>query len=187
MNILLFFKHFLKDFKHTGAVAPSSKRLTYKMLGDVDFNKPVEIVELGPGTGCMTKEILKRMHPESKLTCIEINPVFCENLRKIKTDKPFSVLQVSAFDFERHFQKKGIDYVVSGLPLANFKQNEILGVFNSIQSVLKKTGSYIQFQYTLRLDKLIKKHFENVFKKFTFLNLPPAFVYSCKPKIIENN
>lgn len=182
MNILLFFKHFLKDFKHTGAVAPSSKHLTNRMLEGIDFENPVEIVELGPGTGCMTKEILKRMHPQSKLTCIEINPTFCENLKKLETEKSFSVLEVSAFDFEKHFQKNTIDYVVSGLPLANFKHNEILGVFSSIQSVLKKSGSYIQFQYTLRLDKLIKKQFQNVFKKFSFFNLPPAFVYSGQPK-----
>lgn len=179
MNLLFFLKQFFKDFKHTGAVAPSSKALTNNMLKGIDFNKPVKIVELGPGTGCMTEEILKRMHPDSELTCIEINPIFCQKLEEIQTDKNLTVLQASAQDFGKHFEAKDADFVVSGLPLANFKKEEILSVFNNIKTVLKKSGEYIQFQYTLRLDKLIKDHFTKVLKTFSFFNLPPAFVYSC--------
>lgn len=179
MNILFFLKQLFKDFKHTGAVAPSSIALTNKMLKGIDFSKPVHIIELGPGTGCMTEEILLRMHPDSKLTCIEINPEFCKKLRLIKTNKSFSILQASAQDFAKHFEKNAADFVVSGLPLANFKKKEILEVFKNIKAVLKKEGAYIQFQYTLRLDKLIKKHFSKVLKRFSFFNLPPAFVYSC--------
>ena len=179
MKFFFFLKQFIRDFKHTGAIAPSSKTLTKNMLKDIDFTKPVHIIELGPGTGCMTEEILSRMHPESKLTCIEINPEFCKNLQKIKTNKNFTVLQASANDFEKHFEMGQADFVVSGLPLANFKKEEILGVFHAIKTVLKPDGSYIQFQYTKRLDKLIKSHFSTVFKRFSLFNLPPAFVYSC--------
>lgn len=182
MSFLFFLKQFFKDFKHTGAIAPSSRALTKNMLKDIDFTKPAHIIELGPGTGCMTEEILSKMHPESKLTCIEINPLFCKNLLKIKTNKNFTVLEASASDFEKHFKINEVDFVVSGLPLANFKKEEILGVFNAIKKVLKPNGSYIQFQYTKRLDKVIKNHFSNVFKRFSLFNLPPAFVYSCSFK-----
>ncbi len=179
MNFLFFLKQFLKDFKQTGAVLPSSKALTKKMLKNINFDRPVKIVELGPGTGCMTREILKRMHPKSELICVEINPDFCERLKQIKTDKKFSVLQTSAADLASQIDTHSIHYVVSGLPLANFRTNEVESIFGSIQNILKAQGSYIQFQYTLRLDETIKQYFSIVIKSFSLFNFPPAFIYSC--------
>ncbi len=178
-KIWIFFKSFFKDFKHTGSILPSSKHLTNKMLKGVDFSKPCKILELGPGTGCMTHEILSRMHPESELVCIEINPSFCENLRALKTDKQLRIIEASALDFEKHLSSLKFDAVISGLPLANFTSQEIDMIFNNIQKSLSKDGKYIQFQYTLRNDRLIKSRFSKVSKNYSLFNFPPAFVYTC--------
>lgn len=179
MNKPFFLKQFFKDFKHTGAVCPSSKKLTDKMLKKVDFSKPIHILELGPGTGCMTQEILLRMHPDSKLSCIEINPEFCSKLKAFESDPRFNLYQASATDFNAAIHSQPVDYVISGLPLANFKRSEIKSIFDQVENVLAPKGLFVQFQYTTKLDQLFKSRFKSVFKSFAFFNMPPAFVYSC--------
>ena len=149
------------------------------MLKGIDFSKPIRVVELGPGTGCMTESILSQMHPDSELICIEINPTFCKQLKKFENDNKFNLHQASALDFSSQLDGEKIDYVISGLPLANFKKNEINSIFQEIESALKPGGKYIQFQYTLKLKQLFKKSFNEVSKSFTPFNMPPAFVFKC--------
>ena len=57
----VFLSEFIKEFKTVGAITPSSKFLMKKMLSKIDFSKNVFLIELGPGTGVFTTEILSRM------------------------------------------------------------------------------------------------------------------------------
>ncbi len=182
MNRSFFLKQFFKDFKHTGAVCPSSKGLTKKMLQGIDFSNPVHIVELGPGTGSMTSIILSKMHPKSRLSCIEINPQFCKSLERFSPDQRFKLYQASALNFKSCLEGQPVDYVISGLPLANFQKSEIKEIFNEVETVLSPGGRFVQFQYTMKLDQFFKTRFNHVLKSFAFLNLPPAFVYNCSFK-----
>ena len=59
MQLITFLNEFIKHPKHTGAIAPSSKILAKKMVDVIDFNRAKCIVELGPGTGAFTKEIIR--------------------------------------------------------------------------------------------------------------------------------
>ena len=79
-----FLKNFLKNWKEVGSITPSSRFLTKKMLESIDFSKADTIVELGPGTGVFTKEILIRMKSNAKLIILETNHQFSENLKKSK-------------------------------------------------------------------------------------------------------
>ncbi len=179
MNKSFFLKQFFTNFKHTGAVLPSSKALTCKMLKGIDFSKPLRILELGPGTGCMTESMLSQMHQKSELVCIEINPLFCKELKKFESDKKFTLHEASALDISTLLGDDKVDFVVSGLPLANFEKTEIACIFQEIEKILKPDGKYIQFQYTLKLNQLFKNTFQKVSKSFAFFNVPPAFVFSC--------
>ncbi len=175
----LYFKSLLKDFKHTGSIIPSSKSLTHKMLEKIDFSTTDLLLELGPGTGCMTKEILKRMKKDAHLVCVEINPEFCSRLKKIRTSKKLTIIEGNVCALPELIRENTIDAVISGLPLANFPRKEVLSIFSGITTVLKEHAPYVQFQYTLRSDRILKHSFTNVLKSFTLANLPPAFVYTC--------
>lgn len=60
MKFLLFLKQYITKPRTVGAVLPSSKYLTTKMIENVDFNYSSCIVEYGPGTGVFTERILKK-------------------------------------------------------------------------------------------------------------------------------
>ena len=73
-----FIKQFFKDKKMVGAVSPSTRFLAEKMLENIDFNTSKLIIELGPGTGVFTDEIIKRMASDAVLLTFELNDNFYE-------------------------------------------------------------------------------------------------------------
>src|SRR3972149_11687181 len=76
-------KH-IKNIRTSGTVLPSSGFLVKRLVECVDFANALDIVELGVGTGCVTRELLRRMRPDSRLVSLEINPTFIEECRSIE-------------------------------------------------------------------------------------------------------
>ena len=98
---------------------PSSKYLAGKMLKEIDFSKADIIIELGPGNGAITHNILAKIKPSTILICFEINDAFYNELTKIKHPQ-LIVLKASAEKMLEEIEKLGynkVDYIVSSLPL----------------------------------------------------------------------
>lgn len=171
-----FVKHFFKNFKQTGAVLPSGEELANAMVLPIDFSKTAHIVEIGAGTGAFTKKILSKMNKKCALSVVEINREFCNELRKIK-DKRMTIIEGNALHLSSAVKKA--DFVVSGLPLVNFSNEEQHKILREIKKVSEK---YVQFHYSPLAESAIKQHFEILSKKHVLKNVPPAIVYSCKRK-----
>ena len=60
MKNIQFIKESLKSIKEVGAVLPSSKFVVSKMIESINFKRDNLILELGPGTGVITNQILKK-------------------------------------------------------------------------------------------------------------------------------
>lgn len=177
-----FFSAFLKHGKNVASITPSSQHLVKKMLEPVDFSKAEIIIELGPGTGAITKEILKRMKSSSRLFLFEINKEFLNELGNIK-DPRMEVINQSAEMVSEELTKRKVaeaDYVISSIPLAIMPSGTENAIVGSIKKLLSKKGMFIQFQYSLTSYKMLQKHFAQVELKFTFLNIPPAFIFICQ-------
>lgn len=184
MSFLSFFRTFLSDWKQTGSVIPSSPSLVKAMLRPIDFSSTDYIVELGPGTGVITKEILKRIHPNAQLLIIESNQTFCKILGHYK-DSRLKVICTSALNIEKYCTKKP-DIIISGIPLSNIPRSDRIMLLQKISRVLSERGQFIQFQYSLGLYRILNKVFPKVYLSFVALNVPPAFIYGChkrKPSI----
>lgn len=165
-----------------GAVVPSSPFLVRKMLSKIDFTSVRLIVELGPGTGVVTREILKRLHPEGRVIAIESSEVFCEILRKISDPR----LRIECASAERLVSILGgekADVVVSGLPLASLRRSVVSHVLDAVRDSVSPNGLFVQFQYSRLSRNSIKKRFSAVSIEFVSLNVPPAFVYSATSPI----
>ena len=182
MKTSSFLKEFLNKNNQVGAIAPSSKYLTKKMMGDLSLSEANVVVELGPGTGVFTKKLLELIGPKTKLLVIEINTSFYNNLKQQFSDPRLTLVNGSATDLSLYLKQLRLsqaDIIISSLPLAvlpSFLRNRIV---LSASDVLSKKGKYIQFQYTLQSQKMLEKVFSTVKIKSCLLNLPPAFVYTC--------
>ncbi len=182
-NKFLFIKEALKNYKTSGTIVPSSRFLATKMLKKINFSSAKLIVELGPGNGAFTKEILKRLNPETMLVCFEINDIFYEELSQINHTQ-LKVIKASAEFLEEELEKNGFgsaDYIVSSIPLSILPKPLSKSILKESFEVLKTGGSFVQFQYSLFYYEELKNLYykQNISLGFEPINFPPAFVYYC--------
>jgi len=180
MKTSTFLTESIKNFSTIGAVAPCSPAAAERRVESIDFAKARTIVELGGGTGPVTKEILKHARPDAKIFVFEINQTFVDELRKID-DARLTVLHESAADARHVLENHGVtvvDCIISTLPLAVLDDTVVSHIFTAIKDVLRPGGVYTQIQYSPLLKKRLESEFGTVETLFTPLNVPPAFVYA---------
>lgn len=175
---LSFFRTAVKNFRSTGAIASSSPALVKRLVAPLPADRPLRVVELGPGDGCVTRAILSRLHPKSELTAFEINPSFVEMLGSIE-DGRLTVKAMGADKLLDYFDQGSVDYVISSLPLSMIPKEVKAEILRQSQVILKPQGQYLQYQYALQDYRMLKGYFDRVSVSFTMANLPPAFIYSC--------
>ncbi len=171
----------IKNIKRTGTIVPSSKELINRLLSSIDFSEARCIVELGPGNGCVTQTILQRMHKDCQLICLELDNDFAKQLQTL--DDPrlhvYNACASSIRPILEEFDIDEVDHIVSSLPLALIKDEVVQDILKTVGSNLKEGGRFLQYQYTLANYRDVKPFFKDVKLRFTWRNMPPAFVYEC--------
>ena len=128
------------------------KILAKKMVDVIDFNKAKCIVELGLVQG-FYKEIMKRKKKETIFLLIEINEVFCKELkRKFKNEQNVIVVHGSAENIKKYMEEfhiEYVDYVLSGLPFTSLPEEVSKRILNNVMEAIHENGEFITFQYSL--------------------------------------
>ena len=146
-----------------GAVMPSTSFLARDMLGPVQMKKGVVIVELGAGTGAFTREILTRLPSDGKLLVIELNPTLVAHLKKKLNDPRVVIIEGDAAQLGSYLREEHCaqaDYIISGLPIGNFRYAVRHDILSAIHSNLSDAGRYIQFQYFLASLRHVRRMFD---------------------------
>ncbi|CAN0489083.1 unnamed protein product, partial [Phaeothamnion confervicola] len=79
---ILFFRRWLANPMKVGAVLPSSPALARLVAKQVRLGPGQRVIELGPGTGPVTKALLAVGVPADRLFVIEIDAALCAYLRR---------------------------------------------------------------------------------------------------------
>lgn len=148
---LHFAKEFFKDPLANGSVVPSSKKLAKEVVKYIPKNPCVRLnqvsrfyLEVGPGTGPFTVEIVKRLRPFDRLDVIELNPSYCEKLKKKFPQKNVHVHCLPIQEWNPDFQ---YDAVVHGLPLNAFPFELVNEIFDKLKKLTKDEGTISYFEY----------------------------------------
>ena len=144
----LFFWSWLKSPKAVGSIAPTGRRLAREMATAVRPESGLPVLELGPGTGAITRAILDRGIPPRRLVAIERDPSFVRQLRRDFPGATF--VEGDAFDLDRALEGTGFgefDAVVSGLPLLNFGKAKRLRLLEALLDRLPPGRPVVQFSY----------------------------------------
>jgi phosphatidylethanolamine/phosphatidyl-N-methylethanolamine N-methyltransferase len=145
---MLIASKFLRNPRTVGAVSASSRAMARQMVEELPSDKPVNVVELGPGTGSFTRAIVERLAAGSRFMAIELEPTFVERLRRRWPSVDF--VQASAVELERLVKERHlnpIDHIVSGLPFASLLVEDIKRILDGIERTLRPGGTFTTFQY----------------------------------------
>lgn len=181
---LFFAKYFFRNPVMQGSIVPSSSYLVNRLLRRVDWERARVLVELGPGIGTVTQEILRRMHPAATLVAIELNEDYARLLADQIRDSRFRAIHGSAVDVRRMITGLGftqVDYIISSLPYTNMGDSARRLVMQASREALAPDGTLLVFQYTTTVLPYLKCHFRSVERDFQLLNIPPALIFHCQP------
>ena len=183
-----FIYQFLNKPKTVGAITPSSKHLTKKILSFVDFKKEgLVLLEYGPGTGPFTSEIVKYLKPTDQLIVIELNPKFATDLKeKFKDYKNVKIHEDCVANTQKILDKEGIkqvDYIISGIPFSSLPKDVTEDILINTKSIMSNTTIFLTFQYSKFKKESFEKYFEIIDVKFVFRNIPSAFVFCMKKQV----
>lgn len=189
LEYMFFQAHAMRYPRITGAIASNSKELAKFVTKKSRLKRANVIVEVGPGAGVFTKEILRRKKAEAKYFGIEING---ECADKLKKEIPgVNVINDSAESISEILKQVGrhkCDRIISSLPWTAFEeclQNRLIEKF---LDALEKGGIFTTFSYypfnKLPAGRAFKEKLKKNFSKVDIIkidsNIPPAFVYVCK-------
>lgn len=148
-----FFGQFRRQYHTTGSVLPSSRALAQALIRPLrQCMGPRRILEVGPGTGAVTAEILHSLRPGDQLDIVEINDRFVAVLeRRFEQESAWRRRRSQARIIHGPLQNvpgAGIyDFMISGVPLNNFSLALVREIFESYERLLHPRGTLSYFEY----------------------------------------
>ena len=173
---LRFFKGWIDNSKAVGSVIPTSSITARRMASVANPASGLPVLELGPGTGVITKAILARGVRPKDLYSIEYSHDFVAHMRRHYPE--VNVIQGDAFDLDATLgdMKDAIfDCVISAVPLLNFPVDQRIAYIDDLLNRIPRGRPIMQITYgplspvpTGRGDYTVK-HYD-----FVMRNIPPA-------------
>ena len=168
---LAFFRQFRQRFETTGAIAPSSgflaRSMTRYLAGRKD--EPVRVLEIGPGTGPVTKKIVPLLREGDRFDLVELNESFVQILQnQFERDPAWqpaaSFSEIHSLPIQEYAPEEKYDFVISGLPLNNFPADLVESISDSYFKLLKSGGvlSYFEYMYVRPIRKVVSRGDERV-------------------------
>jgi phosphatidylethanolamine/phosphatidyl-N-methylethanolamine N-methyltransferase len=182
----LFLKRWLRRPFSVGAVVPSGRllaeamaRTTLAALGE----RPGHVVELGAGTGQVTKALLAAGIDPQRLTLVERDGELAAFLRRHFPG--LRIIEGDAVRLPRLLADSGVErvsVVVSSLPLLSLPAEIVKGIVEGVFQALPRGAALVQFTYgptppvprALRQGlRLVGTHGHRIWR-----NVPPAVVWT---------
>ncbi len=188
-RLINFAKESLKRPSLTGAIAPSSSFVAKRVVELANLNDAKTVVELGPGTGVFTEQIIRTISPDTNFFAIEVNEAFVDATRNRCPQARVYHDSAARLSHYLNANSYGLcDCIVTSLPWTIFDAPEQDQLLEAISACLKPGGRFISIVYLGAKTRArgryfinsLPLHFSTVHKTQTvWQNLPPTQVYCC--------
>jgi phosphatidylethanolamine/phosphatidyl-N-methylethanolamine N-methyltransferase len=174
-----FIKGMMSTPKTVGAIMPTSARMANRMASVINTDSGLPVLELGPGTGVITKAILDKGVKPENLVSVEYSSEFVRHLRSKYPGVNF--INGDAFSLAEtleNYRGQKFDCVISGIPLLNFPMHQRVKLIEDLLKLIPVGRPIVQFSYgpvspvVARPDSYTIKHFD-----FIVRNIPPAQIW----------
>ncbi|OED39208.1 hypothetical protein AB833_16905 [Chromatiales bacterium (ex Bugula neritina AB1)] len=188
-NPLNFAIETLKRPSLTGAIAPSSSFVARRVVELADISDSKTVVELGPGTGVFTTQILKSISPATDFFALEVNEAFADATRNRCPQA--RVYHDSATKLSHYLNVNSFglcDCIITSLPWTIFNPHEQEQLLETISASLKPGGRFISIVYAGAKMRERGRYYINSLPLFfstvhkthtVWQNLPPTRIYCC--------
>lgn len=182
---LQFLQGFLKKPTTVGAIAPSSPELARKMIEGVEADENNVVLEIGCGTGAITKFLQELIPSRKSYIGIEIEKDFVERL-----ESEYSDLNIVCGDachatqIIAEHQLGKVSYIISGLPFVVLPKEVSDGILHEVDKMMEKGCLFRTFQYAHGYNlppakkfrkRLNEKYGEVKRSSLVLKNIPPAY------------
>jgi phosphatidylethanolamine/phosphatidyl-N-methylethanolamine N-methyltransferase len=182
----LFLKRWLRRPLAMGAVMPSGRLLAEAMARttkSVLEDRPGHVVELGAGTGEVTKALLAAGIAPERLALVERDPELAIFLRRHFPGP--RIIEGDAARLSRLLADHGVGSVaavVSSLPLLSLPAGVVNGIVGGVFEVLPRGAALVQFTYgpTPPVPRALRERLrlDGAHGKRIWRNVPPAVVWT---------
>jgi ornithine lipid N-methyltransferase len=181
----LFLGKFLRHGTAIASLAPSSRWLSRTTVRNVAWDRARVVVELGAGTGPITRVLVQKAPPECRLVVLERDHDFAEILRDRYAGRTnCDVVEGDVRDLAAILSDRGIeqtDYIISGLPVPSFPKELQRDLFRQVKRLLAPEGTFNQItEMPLVYWRFYRRFFDEVAFAFEPRNFPPAGAYFCR-------
>jgi phospholipid N-methyltransferase len=197
-----FIRESRQHFHTTGALLPSSRFLARALVTELHRRRgAARILEVGPGTGSVTSQILRQLLPSDHLDLVELNSHFIDVLTG-RFDKEWNFwrhreqVRLIHAPLENLPVEEQYDFIISGLPLNNFAPEQVRTIYQAFGKLLKPGGTLSYFEYVFirhlkrpfsnqrerlrlyRVGRIVGEYIRDfqIRKQHVFVNVPPAMV-----------
>ena len=181
-NAGLFFRRWLANPLQMGSIIPSSPSLCRRIAALVRRAEDEVVVELGAGTGVISKALLAAGVPPERLVVVEIVRDMAEHLRQVLPG--VKVIQGDAFELARDLPDAlhgKVGTAICGIPLVMLPLPQQRRFVEAVESVAPGKG-FLLYTYCItsplpygKLGLTAKR------EAWTPLNIPPASVWRYQP------
>lgn len=182
----LFLKRWLRRPLAMGAVVPSGRLLAEAMAQTtkaVMASRPGHVVELGAGTGEVTKALLAAGLAPERLALIERDPELARFLRRHFPGP--RIIEGDAARLPRllaEHEVAPVAAVVSSLPLLSLPAGIVQSIVAGVFEALPRGAALVQFTYgpTPPVPRAVRErlHLDGAHGKRIWRNVPPAVVWT---------
>jgi phosphatidylethanolamine/phosphatidyl-N-methylethanolamine N-methyltransferase len=182
----LFLKRWLRQPLSMGAVMPSGPLLTRALALTAVREmqgRDGHVVELGAGTGEVTKALLAAGVASDRLALVERDPELISFLRRHFRGP--RIIEGDAARLPKLLAREGvakIATVVSGLPLLSLPAEVVTGIVHGVFEALPKGAALVQFTYgpSPPIPKALREnlHLVGAHGRRIWRNVPPAVVWT---------
>lgn len=182
-NPWMFFRRWIANPLQMGSVIPSSPALCRRVVSATSWDDGQAVVELGAGTGVISRALLDGGVPPERLFVVEIVPSMAAHLRRVLPGA--QVIEGDARRLEElipsHWHGR-IGTVICGIPMVLLPVAEQRGLIDAIARVAPGKG-FLHFTYCVTSPLPTGKHqLHGKREAWTPLNFPPASVWRYTPK-----
>ncbi|AMN42369.1 phospholipid N-methyltransferase [Rhodoplanes sp. Z2-YC6860] len=145
-DFLSFFLAWMSAPRRVGAIAPSGAALADLITREITPSSG-PVIELGPGTGAFTYQLLKRGIRQQDLTLIEYGSDFMKLLQVRFPGARVLWMDAARLAAERLYDGAPVGAVISGLPLLNMSTRKAIAILSGAFSYVRPGGAFYQFTY----------------------------------------